>query len=131
LSRQAIDYVWVIKPSGSYGSSWSLPKGRKDEGSTLEETATREVLEESGLMAKFIPNGYLGSHEGSSSTTHYYLMVQTTGNPLDHDFETEKVLLLKIDDAIALMEKDYNRRDERVLKLAKEKIDLLKSNLGY
>ncbi|RDX47671.1 hypothetical protein OH76DRAFT_1325876, partial [Lentinus brumalis] len=34
---------------------WFLPKGRKDIGETLEQTALREAYEESGYHAEFLP----------------------------------------------------------------------------
>lgn len=36
-------------------SNWSFPKGHVEIGETLEETAKREVLEETGLRIKIIP----------------------------------------------------------------------------
>ena len=37
-------------------SNWSFPKGHVEAGETLEETAIREVLEETGLHIDIIPN---------------------------------------------------------------------------
>ncbi len=37
-----------------YGDEWSLPKGKQDSGETLQETAIREVLEETCCMARII-----------------------------------------------------------------------------
>ena len=46
-----------------YGGDWSLPKGKQDLGETLQQTALREVLEETGCPARFI---------GFAGINHYY-----------------------------------------------------------
>ncbi len=45
-------YVLVMEASGSYG----FPKGHKEGLETDMETATREILEETGVTPIFIPN---------------------------------------------------------------------------
>lgn len=59
---------------------WVLPKGTVEEGEEFENTAVREVLEESGSKAKII--NYIGKTEYTfsipgdtvSKTVHWYLM---------------------------------------------------------
>ena len=46
-----------------YGGEWSLPKGKQDPGETLQQTALREVLEETGCEARLT---------GFAGCTHYY-----------------------------------------------------------
>lgn len=41
-----------------FNNDWVLPKGRIEEGETLEETAIREVFEETGVKGSI--RGYLG-----------------------------------------------------------------------
>src|SRR5262245_7414941 len=45
--------VLLVHPSGAYNrkAPWGIPKGLPDEGATLEETARRETLEETGVTA--------------------------------------------------------------------------------
>lgn len=45
-------YILVMEASGSYG----FPKGHKEGNETDLETATREIIEETGIIPNFIPN---------------------------------------------------------------------------
>lgn len=49
---------------------WFLPKGRKDVGQSLEETALREAYEETGYRATFLPTYHY--HNQPSPTYQYY-----------------------------------------------------------
>jgi len=46
-----------------HGGEWSLPKGKQDAGESLQETARREVREETGCDVRFT---------GFAGCTHYY-----------------------------------------------------------
>lgn len=122
LERGDPTRVYVIKPSNNYGP-WAFPKGRVDEGESLKQAAVREVWEETGIKAK-IQSGksYLGKGVGSFSVTHFYLMTRVGGNPKNFDrAETERVLLVPWEIAIALFRKAGNKRDvmiaERAMKV--------------
>src|SRR4030095_12391861 len=47
----------VIVRRTQYGD-WVLPKGKPDDGETLEETALREVKEETGCEARIVGDAY-------------------------------------------------------------------------
>ena len=52
---------WVlaaIRPAGKKSGTWALPKGRIDDGERAEETALREVVEETGAHGRSL--GKLG-----------------------------------------------------------------------
>ena len=117
--------VFVCKPSNNYGP-WCFPKGRVDDGDSLETTALREVSEEAGVPATMLPNGSLGTAEGSYSITHYFMMVRS-GEVGPHDYEMEEVRLVTLDEAEALFAGAGNRRDVGVLTKARAYID---KNLG-
>jgi len=56
-----LDGRWMlaaIRPAGRAGGVWALPKGHIDEGEAAEETALREVAEETGAHGRSL--GKLG-----------------------------------------------------------------------
>lgn len=77
--------------------TWTLPKGTPISGETLEETAVREVAEETGLKVRIV--GPIGSiqyrfvqrGQRIDKTVHYYLMEPLDGDLADHDAEFEQV----------------------------------------
>ncbi|WP_040814463.1 MULTISPECIES: NUDIX hydrolase [Nocardia] len=76
---------------------WSLPKGHIEEGETAEQTAIREVQEETGIHGTVVAE--LGSidywfvTEGRRvhKTVHHYLMRSLGGELSDADVEVTKV----------------------------------------
>lgn len=58
--------VVLTEPTGAFaGYKFAFPKGRKDEGETLQETAIREAKEESGLEVRL--TGVIGDYRGGST----------------------------------------------------------------
>ena len=78
---------------------WGLPKGTPDPGETLEETAIREVTEETGLKvvleAPISSIQYWFGRPGDGvmchKTVHFYLMSPVGGSFSDHDHEFDEV----------------------------------------
>lgn len=111
---------------------WSLAKGTPDPGETLEETALREVREETGL--EVVLEGPLGSIEywfadrdhdvRYHKTVHFYLMSPVGGHIDLHDPEFDVVQWFDVDEALSSMA--YGN-EAGVLRRA---IDVLKSNQG-
>lgn len=69
--------ILLCKPMGNFdGYVWTFPKGQPKPGESAEETALREVLEETGYNATVL--GELpGVHEGGTTLTKYFLMRPT------------------------------------------------------
>jgi 8-oxo-dGTP pyrophosphatase MutT (NUDIX family) len=88
---------------------WSLPKGTPDGDETPEQTATREVREETGLQVRIVDTvgdiHYRFAREGRRihKTVHYYLMEPTGGDLGDHDDEFEEVRWFGVGEAEEVM----------------------------
>lgn len=84
---------------------WSIPKGTPLPGETLEETAMREVREETGLRVQILERlgdiTYWFSARGirHHKTVHFYLLEAVGGNLEDHDWENDYVAWVSEDDA--------------------------------
>jgi 8-oxo-dGTP pyrophosphatase MutT (NUDIX family) len=80
-------------------ATWSLPKGTPEAGESLEETAVREVREETGLeVALLKPLGairywFARPTDGvrCRKTVHFYLMRAVGGSLEGHDPEFDEV----------------------------------------
>jgi 8-oxo-dGTP pyrophosphatase MutT (NUDIX family) len=91
------------------GSSWSLPKGTPDNSESIEQTALREVAEETGLNVKIsAPVGaieYFFTQSGTRihKTVHFFLMEAVGGSLDEHDHEFDEVRWVPIDEARRLL----------------------------
>ena len=111
---------------------WSLPKGTPDRGETLEQTALREVREETGLeVAIEAPIGTINywfvtpdDRVHCNKTVHFYLMNCTGGATSQHDPEFDEVQWFSSEDAVKtlsyanearVMEKALGMIGDRVL----------------
>ena len=83
---------------------WSLPKGHIELGETAEQTAIREVAEETGIKGDVLAS--LGSidywfvTEGRRvhKTVHHYLLRFLGGELSDHDLEVSEVAWVPLDE---------------------------------
>lgn len=97
------------------GQTWTLPKGTPIPGETLEETALREVREETGLAVQITGPldaiNYTFAQRGTRiyKTVHYFLMEPTGGSLDDHDHEFEEVRWISFADAAGLLSFETER----------------------
>ncbi len=110
--------VALIRVARADGHAWTLPKGWVEKGEDLEQTAVREVREETGLQAKVlrklgeITYEFYAKPDRSRvlKTVHVFLLECLGGNIADHDDEVEEARWFPYDDAVkALAHK--NERD--------------------
>jgi 8-oxo-dGTP pyrophosphatase MutT (NUDIX family) len=89
--------------------TWTLPKGTPNPGETREQTAIREVGEETGLEVRIsrpldsIEYWFVQSGTRIHKTVHYFLMDQTGGDLGRHDHEFESVRWVAFDEAQHLL----------------------------
>ncbi|MEX2599073.1 MAG: NUDIX hydrolase [Dehalococcoidia bacterium] len=89
--------------------TWNLPKGTPDDGESIEETALREVREETGLEVEI--EGDLGHidytfsrpAERVNKRVHFYLMRMSGGALEDHDPEFDVVKWFPARQALSLL----------------------------
>jgi 8-oxo-dGTP pyrophosphatase MutT (NUDIX family) len=98
-----------MRRRGRDSVTWTLPKGTPDPGETLEETALREVAEETGLEVSILEPlraiEYAFVQDGTRirKTVHYYLMEPTGGDLARHDAEFERVRWVTFNEAPGLL----------------------------
>jgi len=89
--------------------TWTLPKGTPDPGESMEETALREVEEESGLKVTIleplpsISYTFIESGTRIDKTVHYWLMEPVGGDLAMHDHEFQRVRWVTFEDAAHLL----------------------------
>jgi ADP-ribose pyrophosphatase YjhB (NUDIX family) len=88
---------------------WSLPKGHVEHGETLEQTAAREVAEETGIAGEVLqPLGvvdywFVADGRRIHKTVHHYLLRAVGGELSDSDVEVTEVAwvpLSELDDRL-------------------------------
>ena len=88
---------------------WALPKGTPHPGETAQQTALREVQEETGLevaitgYAGVITYSFMEHGTRYRKRVAYYMMVATGGDPSLHDHEYDFVRWFGVDEALRAM----------------------------
>lgn len=112
-----IEVVLVHRPAYD---DWTLPKGKRDGGETDEETARREVEEETGLVCSLGPELASTSYvdaKGRPKLVRYWAMTVDTQQDRPPDGEVDEWRWLREGPAKELL---TYRRDQRVLRSLRE-----------
>ena len=106
--RQNTDMVEVVLCGRDSPETWGLPKGTPAPDETREQTALREVTEETGL--EVVIDRYVGSiqywfsRKAESTryhkTVHFYLMSPDGGDMSRHDHEFDTVRWFPVAEAL-------------------------------
>jgi 8-oxo-dGTP pyrophosphatase MutT (NUDIX family) len=89
--------------------TWTLPKGTPNAGETREQTALREVAEETGLEVRItdeldsIEYWFVQRGTRIHKTVHYFLMEPIGGDLARHDHEFDQVRWVPFDQASGLL----------------------------
>ena len=104
----AVELVLVARPSSNL---WALPKGTPEPGESIEETALREVSEETGLQVEIvapvcsIEYSFKLMSEGVriEKVVHHFLMRARDGDVSLHDHEYDVVDWFETSEALRRM----------------------------
>jgi 8-oxo-dGTP pyrophosphatase MutT (NUDIX family) len=96
--------VMVIVPRGRR-RVLGLPKGGRNEGESPEQTAAREVREETGITARVrdrlgqVDYSYRRGGRTIDKTVHFYLCEFEAGDTADHDHEVDDARWMPLEEA--------------------------------
>lgn len=100
-------HVTIREPANHYGGYvWSFAKGRIDAGETPQQTARRELGEETGLTGRILTP--IGDFKGDVTVTRLYLGVRTGGEARSGP-ETWSVKTVSPFAALAMLNKQRDR----------------------
>ena len=95
--------------------TWVFPKGTPDVGEEIEDTALREVEEETGLKVRILRDlgttdyWFAAPGERVHKFVHFFLMESTGGDTSAHDHEYDEVRWVAADEARRLLSFDTYR----------------------
>ncbi len=110
---------------------WSLPKGHIEDGETTEQTAVREVKEETGISAHVlrelgtIDYWFVAERRRVHKTVHHFLLEADGGELSDEDVEVSEVAwvpLTELDTTLAYSDERKLARRARAL-LAENRVN--------
>jgi 8-oxo-dGTP pyrophosphatase MutT (NUDIX family) len=112
---------------------WHLPKGTPEPGESIEQTALREVHEETGYLVSI--DDYLGTikytfknhtHLDCEKTVYFYFMNPVSGHVEDHDAEFDEVCWVSFQEALEMVE--HQNEKDIILKAQKLSIEKSENN---
>ena len=116
VTRGAGDDLEVVLTGRTSDGTWVFPKGTPDAGVSIEETALREVREETGLDVSIVaPIG-----ERVHKFVHFFLMRPEGGDVSRHDHEYDDVRWVPADDARRMLSYEtYREMLDRAIEAAR------------
>ncbi len=109
------DDLEVVLAGRDSDRTWVFPKGTPADGETTEETAVREVREETGLEVRIVrPLGtieywFAVPRERVHKVVHFFLMTAHGGDTSRHDHEYDDVRWVLVAEARRLLSFDTYR----------------------
>ncbi|MDP8233655.1 MAG: NUDIX hydrolase [Candidatus Saelkia tenebricola] len=122
LNSSSVEIILIRRVTKRGMHAWCLPKGKVEQGESLEVTALREVKEETGVSGKIekelgsINYWFYGAEDKLkiNKTVHFYLMKYMSGNLELYDDEVEEVRWFVIDEARSIA--SYKSEKEMITK---------------
>ncbi|MFZ1536114.1 MAG: NUDIX hydrolase [Chromatiaceae bacterium] len=106
--------IWIVCPTNRFaGCAASFPKGRADEGLSLQVTAIKETYEETGLRVEI--TGLVGDFPGVVTMARYYRARRIGGTPADMGWESQAVLLVPKNQLVAVVNLPRDQELARLL----------------
>lgn len=105
----------VILAGRHRDNTWVFPKGTPDAHEDIEQTALREVREETGLDVRILrPLGtteywFATSRERIHKVVHFFLMEAVGGDTSRHDREYDEIRWVSVDEARRMLSFDTYR----------------------
>jgi 8-oxo-dGTP pyrophosphatase MutT (NUDIX family) len=111
---------------------WALPKGTPEPGETIQQSALREVREETGVIAEIearigdIRYWFSRPQEGVRyfKVVHHFLMRPIGGDPALHDHEFDEVRWIPVNEALKVMSYANEAR------IVRQAVDLIRERGG-
>jgi len=106
--------IWVVCPTNRFADCVAcFPKGRADEGLSLQVTAIKETYEESGLRVEI--TGLVGDFSGLITQARFYTARRVGGTPADMGWESQAVLLVPRNQLAAVVNLPRDQEIARLL----------------